>query len=207
MVKLKYSALYTDNLGCEQAIVYFSKGEFQLKVRGCTFKSDSLNFDFSAMNYNEAKQLFYFKDDDLIEYVIDIKIPLILAYNNKECTEEFLLRVERCENSYNNTLSLHLNGVNYNVEGHDLQKLLSNMNKKLPKEYDMKHSFLCMFETHYFENIKENDFCSLKDFKEELKIEVKKDSYFDLFNNGYKNKFEGLQKVPITYVHDKCCLS
>jgi|GEM_PF-1992518 len=207
MVKLKYSALYTDNLGCEQAIVYFSKGEFQLKVRGCTFKSDSLNFDFSAMNYNEAKQLFYFKDDDLIEYVIDIKIPLTLTCNNNECIEEFILRIERCENSYNNMLSLQLNGVNYNVEGYDLQELLSNMNKKLPKEYDIKHRFLCMLETHYFENTKENDFCGLKDFKEELKIEVKKDSYFDLFNNGYKNKFEGLQKVPITYVHDKCCLS
>lgn len=204
MVKLKYSALYTDNLGCEQATVYFFEGEFQLKVRGCTFKNDSLNFDFTAINYSKSKQFFYLKDDELIEYVIDIKMPLSLTYNNKECIEEFLLRIERLGNYYNNSLSLYLKDVSYSVEGYDLQELLSNMNKKLPKEYDMKHSFLCIFGTHYFDNIRVNDFCNLKDFEGELKIKPKKNYYSNLFNSGHKKKFKKLQKIPITYICDKC---
>ena len=205
MVKLKYSALYTDNLGCEQAIVYFSKGEFQLKVRGCTFKSDSLNFDFSAMNYNKAKQLFYFKDDDLIEYVIDIKIPLILAYNNEECREESILRIERSGNYYNNSISLLLKGVNYYVEGYDLKELLSNINKKLPEEYHINYSFLSMLGNQYFEENRENYYCNLIDFDGKLKLKLKKDLYYMLFNSGHKKKSKKLQKVPITYICNKCC--
>ena len=121
--------------------VYFSEGEFQLKVRGCTFKNDSLNFDFYAKNCNKAKQLFYLKGDELIEYVIDIKIPLTLVCNNKECIKEFLLRIERRKNYYSNSLSLCLEGVVYKVEGYDLQELLINMNKELPEEYNIEYSF------------------------------------------------------------------
>jgi len=207
MVRLKYSALYTDDLGCEQATVHFSNGEFQLTVRDCTFKNDSLNFDFSAMNYNKSKQLFYLKDDELMECVIDIKIPLTLVYKNKYCIEEFLLRIERHGNYYNNSLLLYLNGVSYNSEGYDLKELISNMNKKLPKEYDMKHSFLCIFATHYFEENEENVFYNLTEFEVELKIGFKKNSYDNLFNSGYKKKLEKLQKIPITYIGDKCYYS
>jgi hypothetical protein len=204
MVKLKYSALYTDNLGCEQAIVYFYKGGFQLKVRGCIFKNDSLNFDFYAVNYNKSKLLFYLKDNGLIEYAIDIKIPLTVYYNNKECIEEFLLRIERCGNYYNNSLSLYLKDISYTVEGYDLHELISNMNKELPKEYHIKHSFLCLVETDYFDNIKENKFCTLKDFEAEFKTEATKDYYYNLFNSANQKKFDKIEKIAITYIYDKC---
>jgi hypothetical protein len=200
MVKLKCSALYTDNLGCEQATVYFSKEEFQLKVRGCIFKNESLNFDFSLKNSNKTRHLFYLKDDELIEYVIDIKIPLTLLYNNKVCIEEFLLRIERRGNYYNNSLSFYLNGIIYSVEGYDLQELLINMHKELPEEYDMKDSFSLMFGAYSLKYNKENDFYCLKNIEEEWKIESKRYSYLSLFNFEYKRKFKKLQKVPITYI-------
>ena len=190
MVNLKYSALYTDNLGCEQASVGFSKGELQLKVRGCTFKSDSLNFDFYAKNYKKIGHLFYLKDDELVEYVIDIKIPLTLACDNNEFIKEILLRVERHENYYSNSLSIYLEGVVYKVEGYDLQDLLINMKKELPKEYNMECCFSQMFGVSYFESSKENTFYYLKNFEEE-----------------YKKEFSKLQKVPITYICDEYCLS
>jgi len=207
MVKIKYSALYTDKLGCEQAIVYFSKGEFLLKVRGCTFKNDSLNFDFSANNCNIAKQLFCLKGDELVEYAIDIKIPLAFYYNNKECINEFILRIERCENYYSNSLSLCLEGVGYNVEGYDLQELLSNMNKELPEEYNIRYSPSCIFRVYYHEASKKNNFYCLKKFRGELKIASNKESYLDLFNVEYKNKLKKTKKVPIIYICDNYCLS
>lgn len=145
MVKLKYSALYTDNLGCEQAEVYFFKGEFQLKVRGFTFKNNSLNFDFYSKNSKKIRHLFYIKDDELIEYVMDIKIPLTLAYDNNEYVKEFLLRVERYKNYYRNSLSICLDGTVYRAEGYDLQELLINMKKELPKEYNME----CYYKDYY----------------------------------------------------------
>jgi len=207
MVKLKYPALYTDNLGCEQATVDFSKEEFQLKVRGCTFKNDSLNFDFYLHNSNKARHLFYLKDNELIEYVIDIKIPLTLLHNNKECVKEFLLRIERHENYYNNSLSLYSNGIGYSVEGYDLQELLINMNKKLLEEYDMEYSFSFVFGAYSLKANKENDFCCFKNFEEEWKIESKRNYYLNLFNHEHKKKFKKLQKIPITYICDKYCLS
>ena len=207
MVKLKYPALYTDNLGCEQATVDFSKEELQLKVRGCTFKNDSLNFDFYLKNSNKARHLFYLKDNELIEYVIDIKIPLTLLHNNKECIKEFLLRIERHENYYNNSLSFYLEEIGYSVEGYDLQELLINMNKKLPEEYNMKYSFSFVLGAYSLKANKENDFCYLKNFEEEWKIESKRDSYLNLFNLEHKKKFKKLQKIPITYICDKYSLS
>lgn len=203
MVKVEYSALYTDNLGCEQATVYFSKEEFQLRVRGCIFKNDSLNFDFSAKNSDKARRLFYLKDDELIEYVIDIKIPLTLTYNNKECIEEFLLRVERHKNYYNNSLSFYSKDIVYKVEGYDLQELLSNMNKELPEGYDMKCCFSYMFGVHSVKDSKDNDFYSLKNFEEKWGTVPNKDSYLKLFNIKYKKKVKTLQKIPITYICDE----
>ena len=154
MVKLKYSALYTDNLGCEQASVCFSKGEFQLKVRGCTFKNDSLNFDFYTKNSKKISHLFYIKDDELIEYVIDIKIPLTLVCDNNECIKEFLLRVERHKNYYSNSLSIYLEGAIYKVEGYDLQELFINMKKELPKEYNMESYFSKMLGVSYLKQVR-----------------------------------------------------
>lgn len=207
MVELKFSALYTDNLGCEQSTVYFSNGEFQLKVRGCTFKSENLSFDFYAKNSTNVNRLFYMKDDELIEYVIDIKIPLLLTYNNRECVEEFLLRIERHKNYYNNSLSFYSEDVCYTVEGYDLEELLTNMGKDLPKEYSMECSFSCMFGAYYLEANKENAFYSLEDFREDWKIDTNNNSYLELISSGYKKDLKKLQKVPITYVCDEYCLS
>jgi len=207
MVKLKYSALYTDNLGCEQALVYFFNGEFQLKVRGCTFKNDSLNFDFYSKNSKKIRHLFYIKDDELIEYVIDIKIPLTLSCDNKECIKEFLLRVERHKNYYSNSLSIYLEGVVYKVEGYDLQELLINMKKELPEEYNMECCFSQVFGVSYFETGEENTFYYLKNFKKECEINQSKDYYSNLFNVEYKKEFNKLQKVPINYICDEYCLT
>jgi len=207
MVNLKYSALYTDNLGCEQASVGFSKGELQLKVRGCTFKSDSLNFDFYAKNSKKIGHLFYLKDDELVEYVADIKIPLTLVCDNNECIEEFLLRVERHKNYYNNSLSISLEGVVYNVKGYDLQELLINMKKELPKEYNMECCFSHIFGVDYTETSNENAFYYLKNFEKKWKINSSKDYCLDLFNIEHKKEFNKLQKVSITYSCDEYCLS
>ena len=207
MVKLKYSALYTDNLGCEQALVCFSKGEFQLKVRGCTFKNDSLNFDFYTKNSKKISHLFYIKDDELIEYVIDIKIPLTLVCDNNECIKEFLLRIERHKNYYSNSLSIYLEGAIYKVEGYDLQELLINMKKELPKEYNMESCFSQMLGVSYFQTNKENNFQYLKNFEDERKINLNKEYYLDLINFEHKKEFNKLQKIPITYIYDEYCLS
>ncbi|HEX9026313.1 MAG TPA: DUF6304 family protein [Clostridium sp.] len=207
MVKVRYSALYTDNLGCEQASVYFLKGEIQLNVRGCTFKSDSLNFDFYSNNYKEIKHLFYLKDDELIEYVIDIKIPLVLLCDNKEFIEEFLLRIERHRNYYSNTLSIYLQGEIYTVRGYDLLQLLINMKKELPKKYNMKCRFSNMVKGYHIEIANENIFYYLKKFEFEWRIKKNKDCYLNLFNSEQKREFDKLQKVSITYICDNYCLS
>lgn len=202
MVKSKYSALYTDDLGCEQASIYFFKGEFHLKVRGCTFKNDSLNFDFSAKNSEKIRHLFYIKDNELIEYVIDIKIPLTLTCCNRECIKEFLLRVERHKNYYRNSLSVYLQDEFYKVEGYDLQELLINMNKQLPKEYSMECCFAQMFGAACFQDSRETNFYYLKNFKERRKINPNKEYYLSLFNIENKKELGKLQKVPITYICD-----
>ena len=179
MVKLKYSALYTDNLGCEQATVYFSKEEFQLKVRGCTFRNDSLNFDFYGKNSEKFNRLFYLKEDELIDHVLDIKIPITLFCNNGESTKEFLLRIERRKNYYKNSLSFCLKDVFYKVEGYDLRELLIKMQKKLPDGYSMQDYFSYMFGGNSL----------------------------NLFNVESKNQFNKLQRIPITYISDEYCLS
>lgn len=179
MVKLKYAALYTDNLGCEQATVYFSKEEFLLKVRGCTFKNDSLNFDFYKKNSEGLNELFYLKDDELIDYVLDIKIPITVIYNKEESIKEFFLRVERRKNYYNNSLSLCLKESCYKVDGYDLRELLIKMQKELPEGCYMEDYFSNMFGA----------------------------SSKNLFDFKSKNQFHKLQKIPITYVSDECCLT
>ena len=207
MVKLKYSALYTDNLGCEQAAVYFCEGEFQLKVRGCTFKNDSLNFDFYAKNSKKISHLFYIKDDELIEYVVDIKIPLTLACDNSECIKEFLLRVERRKNYYSNSLSVYLEGEVFKANGYDLRELLINMKKELPKEYNMECCFSQILGLSYFEASTENTFHYIKDFEDKSEKNSNEDYYLNLINFEHKKEFNKLQKVPITYMCDEYCLS
>lgn len=179
MVKLKYAALYNDNLGCEQATVYFSKEEFLLKVRGCTFKNESLNFDFCGKNSEGFNEFFYLKDNELIDYVLDIKIPITVICNDEESIKEFFLRVERRKNYYNNSLSLCLRESCYKVEGYDLRELLIKMQKELPEGCFMEDYFSNMFAG----------------------------SSKDLFNVKSNKQFNKRQRIPITYVSDECCLS
>lgn len=179
MVKLKYAALYTDNLGCEQATVYFSKEEFLLKVRGCTFKNDSLNFDFYAKESESLNEFFYLKDDELIDYVLDIKIPITVFCNNEESIKEFFLRVERRKNYYNNSLSVCFEESCYKVEGYDLRELLIKMQKELPKGCYMENYFHSVFGG----------------------------SSKNLFNIRSQNQFNKLQRIPITYIGDEYCLT
>ena len=207
MVKLKYSALYTDNLGCEQASVYFCGGEFQLKVRGCTFKNDSLNFDFYTKNAKKIGHLFYIKDDELIEYVVDIKIPLTLTCDDSEFIKEFLLRVERHKNYYSNSLSVYLEGIVYKASGYDLRELLINMNKELPEKYNIECCFSQMIGLSYFEANTENTFYYKKNFQDKLEKNLNEDYYLNLINSEHKKEFNQLQKVPITYMCDEYCLS
>lgn len=206
MVNLKCSALYSDNLGCEQVSVCFFKGHFELKVRGCTFKSDGLNFDFYTKNSKQINHKFYLKDDELIEYVIDIKIPLTLVCDNNECIEEFLLRVERHKNYYSNSLSIDLEDVVYKAHGYDLQELFINMKKELPEEYKMDYYFSHIFGVNYIEISNPNTFNYLKNFKDDWKTNSKKDCYLNLLNIKHEKEFNKLQTVPITYICDECCL-
>ncbi|WP_297429028.1 DUF6304 family protein [Clostridium sp.] len=203
MVKLKYSALYTDNLGCEQAEVYFSKEGFQLKVRNSIFYNDNFNFDFYAKNSEDIEHLFYLKDDELIDYSIDIKIPLLLVDNNNYCVKEFLLRVERKKNYYNNSLSFSSKDLTYLVQGYNLQELLYKMKKELPEGYFMKdENFLCMFGVFYLEMNKESPLYSL-----EISDEIWKDNYINLYDKAYEENLKNYKKVHITYIGNEYCIS
>lgn len=115
----------------------------------------------------------------MIDYVLDVKIPVTIVSDNEEFTEEFLLRIERRKNYYKNSLSFCLKDVFYKVEGYDLRELLNKMQKKLPEEYCMGDYFSYMFGGHYL----------------------------NLFNIESKNQFKKLQRVPITYISDDYCLS
>jgi hypothetical protein len=207
MVNMKFYALYTDNLGCEQAEVYFSKYGLELKVRNCIFKDDNFNFDFYSDDPNKVRKTFYLKDNELIEYFIDIKLPLILIYNNKECVEKFLLRIERHKNYYNNSLSLYCNGIVYMTKGYNLKELFSNMKKELPKEYDMSSALSCMFENNYIKTNKENISYRFKDSKFGWRPILSKKIYLNLLNRKHKKHIKILKRVPIMYISNKCCLN
>lgn len=205
MVKIKYPALYTDNLGCEQAEMYFSKYGLELKVRNCIFKNKDLNFDFYSNDSENIKNLFHLKDNELVKYFIDIKIPLVITYNNKEFIKEFLLRIERNENHYNNSLSLLLNDRVYEVEGYDLQELIKKMKNKIPKEYDLVDSFSLLLEVYHMKTIKEKDFYYLKNFNEELNKSLRKEHYFSSMER--KNNFDVHQSITIDYILSEYCSS
>lgn len=207
MVKVKYSALYTDNLGCEQAQVYFLKDGLELKVRNCIFKNDDLNFDFYSNNSEKIKNIFYLKNNELVEYYIDIKIPLILTYNGIECVKEFLLRIERNKNHYNNSLSFSIKGKLYMVDGYDLKELLEKMKNKLSKEYCIEDGFSTVFGAYYLGTEKNKNLHCLKNHDEKLNNVSNEDPYSYLFNIKPKKNFERLQKTPGTYIFSESCSS
>lgn len=157
MVNIKYNVLYMDNLGCEKVVVYFFKKGFQLDIRGCSFENEYLDFDFVVKFLNEVKYFFYMKDNELIDYVLDIKILLILMYSNIEYLEKFLLSVERYRNYYKNIFFFLLKDRNYSVKGYDLEELFFKMKRELLKGYNIKSYFLFIFnnkgENNKFDNI------------------------------------------------------
>lgn len=205
MVKLKYSALYIDDFGCEQAEVYFSKGGFQLKVRNYIFENDSFNFEFYIKGFEGAEHVFELKDNELVQYSIDIKIPLLLAYNNNHYVEEFLLHIERQRNYYSNSLSFSSQGLIWEVEGYDLYELLHKMKRELPKGYEIEDDFSSMFGAFYFESNKENPLCG-NIISQELGNDLNRD-YMNLSSGQNNKNFDGYEKIPITYINNEYCIS
>lgn len=208
MVKLKYSALYTDNIGCEQAEIYFSENGFELKVRECTFEDNEFNFDFYAKNSNETKHLFYLKEDELIDYFIDIKIPILLTNNNQELVKEFMLSIKKGKNYYKNSLSFKLNSEIYEVEGYNLNELLKKMKAKLPKEYGLESDFSSLLKVYFLDSNKEV-YCNnaLNCLNDELSVISNRKTNLNLFDIKIKNNYEKFEKIPITYIYNKYCLS
>lgn len=201
MVKVKYPAFYTDDLGCERAEIYLTKEGIELKVRNCIFNNDNFNFDFYTKNKDSVRRFFYLKDYELIEYSMDIKIPIILTYdNNKECVIDSILCIKRHKNYYNNSLMLNLEGKSYLVHGYNLQELLYNMKEELPQEYTMECNFSCMLGVYCIEANKENGSYYFKNLGEESDKISNKDFYLELSNFENKRSFKELQKFPITYV-------
>lgn len=200
MVKIKYSALYTDDLGCEQAEVCFSKDGLELKVRNCILKNEEFNFDFYSDNSEDMKDLFNLKENELVEYFIDIKIPLLLTYNNMKYVKEFLLRIERNKSYYSNSFSLLLDDKLYMVEGYNLQELIKKMKKKIPMGYELEESFSSLL-AYDMEADGGKDLYYFKNFNEELNGTSNKEYYF--LNKEYKGNFKEQQKIPVTYISDK----
>lgn len=200
MVKIKYSALYTDNLGCEQAEVCFSKDGLELKVRNCILKNEEFNFDFYSDDLENMKDLFNLKENELVEYFIDIKIPLLLTYNNMGYVKEFLLRIERNKNYYSNSFSLLLDNKLYMVEGYNLQELIKKMKEKIPMGYELEESFSSLLE-YDIEADGGKDIYYFKNFNEKLDGTLNKKHYF--LNKEYKGNLKGYQKIPVTYISGK----
>lgn len=208
MVKLKYSALYTDNLGCEQAEVYFSENGFELKVRNCIFEDNDFSFDFRAERADKIKYLFYLKDDELIEYFIDIKIPIIITRNNQELLRWCLLSIKRDKNYYNNSLSFNLNNQIYMVEGHDLYELLKKMKNELKtEEYNLESSLSALFRVHFADLDKSNSYNNLDSFEKGLKTILNNKSNLNLFSFKIKRNYEKIKRIPINYNFGKYCLN
>lgn len=207
MVKLKYSALYTDNYGCERAEVYFSEDGLKLKVRNFIFEDNHLNFDFYSKNQEEIKHLFNLKEDELVEYIIEIKIPMILTYNKEELIKEFLLSIKRDKNYYNNSLSCNLNDDVYKVEGYDLKQLLKKMKNELPKEYNMESNFLSLSKVYCINQNNERSSNILEGFDEKVNILLSGKYDLKLVDIIKNSKYESFEKIPIKYICNKYCLS
>lgn len=139
MVKLKYSALYSDSIGCEKCIVYLCDKNFQMKVRGFNFYSYNYDFDFYCEDVAGARKHFYLKDNELINYVLDIRIKIPIIYNNIEYIEKAILRIERQKNYYNNRIIIDKKSIKeYIATGVNLKNIIYNLKTILPKGYKIK---------------------------------------------------------------------
>lgn len=134
---VKYPAIFTDNLGCDKAMVYYDNNKFYLEVRGCTFFCEGTDFDFCTDNIEEVQQKFFLKDNELIEYVLDIRIPLTLANKKINKVEKFILRIERQKNYYNNSLFFDDKDNCHEVQGYNFRQLIIRMKKELSKDYNL----------------------------------------------------------------------
>ena len=137
MVSIKYPAIYSDDLGCDKCYVYLSQNDIQLKIRGFKFLSENYDFDFYCSNKIEARKYFYLKDDELINYVLDIRIKIPIVYKNKQHIEKAILRIERQKNYYNNKIIIDTKDKKYEVTGFNLKNILYNLQKNFPKEYSI----------------------------------------------------------------------
>ncbi|WP_294401893.1 DUF6304 family protein [uncultured Clostridium sp.] len=142
MVSLKYPALYSDNLGCDKCYVYMSEENIELKIRGFSFYSDNYDFDFYSRNKSEAQKNFYLKDNELINYVLDIRIKIPMIYNNKKHIEKAILRIERQKNLYNNMIIIERKDMNCQATGVDFKNLICNLKNNLPAGYDIEDDII-----------------------------------------------------------------
>lgn len=138
MVSLKYPAIYSDNLGCDKCYVYMSDENIELKVRGFSFYSENYDFDFYSENKAEVQKSFYLKDDELINYVLDIRIKIPIVYNNKKHIEKAILRIERQKNFYNNKIIIEKKDMTCEATGVNFKNLICNLNNNLPSGYDIE---------------------------------------------------------------------
>ena len=139
-MNLKYSAIYSDTLGCDKCYVYFEKDNIILKVRGFEFYSNNYDFDFYCDENYEVKKNFYLKDNELIEYVLDVRILLPLIENNREYTEKAILRIERQKNLYKNTILIDKNDKRYYATGINFSNIINNLKRRLPLGYEIKQN-------------------------------------------------------------------
>ncbi|MGN0144697.1 MAG: DUF6304 family protein, partial [Clostridium sp.] len=84
MVYLEYPAIFTDSIGCDKCVIYVSNSNLKLKVRGFSFYSQDYGFDFYTKNKIESRKFFYLKDNELIGYILDVRIKIPMTYKNKD---------------------------------------------------------------------------------------------------------------------------
>lgn len=138
MVSLKYPAIYSDNLGCDKCYVYMSDENIELKVRGFSFYSENYDFDFYSENKTEVQKSFYLKGDELINYVLDVRIKIPIIYNNKKHIEKAILRIERQKNFYNNKIIIEKKDMICEATGVNFKNLIYNLKNNLPSGYDIE---------------------------------------------------------------------
>ena len=136
-MSIKYPAIFTDNIGCDKASVYYDDNKFYLEVRGCTFYCEGADFDFYTDKLDHTIQKFYLKNNELIEYVLDIRIPLGLKNDKLNKVEKFTLRIERQKNYYANSLLYEEKESVHEVKGYNFRQLIAKMKKELSKEYNL----------------------------------------------------------------------
>lgn len=136
-MSIKYPAIFTDNIGCDKASVYYENNKVYLEVRGCTFYCDGMDFDFYTDKIDEVVHKFYLKDNELIEYTIDIRIPFGLKNDKFNKIEKFILRIERQKNYYANSLFYEEKENIHEVKGYNFKQLVIKMKEELLRKYNL----------------------------------------------------------------------